>query len=261
LKPNDFYKNQVNKYGYLWSGDFKSWEEAQKESIGYNAENILENVKSSTLKAKDKINIYERDSWIISGEPTYAFELLNWIKKSSINNNINLIDFGGSLGTTYFQLKRYLKEYNIRWNIIEQDNFVETGKKLIEDDNIKFYKTIDECLSVTNPNCFISSSALPYIKNPFDILEKVFLSEQFEFILLDRISVINGDNDRITIQIVPADIYEAIYPCWFFSEDKLLKTFMNNRYNHIKTFEALGGNNFAPKIKTSSYKGYIFRKI
>lgn len=255
---NDFYEKQIVKHGYWWSGDYDSWSNAETECLGYSEHHIVEQVKDTLLITKDREDIYERDGCIINGEPEYAFELLHWIKESSVNNEINLIDFGGSLGTTYHQLKKYLKDYRVRWNVIEQKNYVEVGKKTFENENLKFYNTIEECITETTPNCFISSSAIPYIESSYDILSTI-INYNFEWVLLDRISVIDGDKDRITIQIVPPDIYKAIYPCWFFSEKKLINTFLKGDYEHIKTFYALGGKNFAPKIDTSAYKGFIFK--
>lgn len=255
---SDFYNAQVNKHGYWWSGDYGNWDSAEKECIGYSCENIVEQVKNTILKTKDCDNLYERDGCVIHGEPIYAFELLHWIKQTAVANEINLIDFGGSLGTTYFQLKNYLKEYNLRWNIIEQNIFVAAGKKFLEDDNLKFYRTIDECLTESKPNCFISSSVFPYIKNTEQILKTVF-NYNIDWILLDRMSVIEGDKDRLCIQIVPPGIYKAIYPCWFFGENKFVKFIVDNGYKHLKTFDALGGN--INNIKTSAHKGYIFKRL
>ena len=255
----DFYDQQVQKHGHWWSGNYSSWKEANKECLGYAEVHIAEQVKNVILKTKDHPYQYERDGCVIPGEPTYAFELLRWIKESAINNKINLIDFGGSLGTTYYQLKKYLSNYEIKWNIIEQDHFVKIGKETFEDDNIKFYYTIDECLKHTTPNCFISSSVLPYIEDSHNILKEAF-NKKFDWILLDRISVIDGDKDLISIQVVPPDVYKAIYPCWFFGENKLVNNIKNNGYDHIKSFDALGGRSFAPKIATAAYRGFIFKK-
>jgi putative methyltransferase (TIGR04325 family) len=257
---SEFYNEQINKHGYWWSGDYPTWDDAEKECTGCSDESILEQVKNILLTTKDREDIYERDGCIIAGEPEYVFELLEWIKKTAINNEINLIDFGGSLGTTFFQLKKYLKDYKVRWNIIEQGNFVTTGKEIFEDDNIKFYYTIDECLAETKPNCFISSSVFPYIKNTEEILTSVF-DYKFDWILLDRMSMIDGDKDRLSIQIVPPDIYKAIYPCWFFGEDKFINYVVDNGYEHLKSFDALGGRGFAPRINTSAHRGYIFKKL
>jgi putative methyltransferase (TIGR04325 family) len=256
---DNFYTEQVTKHGMWWSGNYPSWSEANKECLGYAEEHIVDQIKGVVLRTKDDPNHYERDGCVIGGEPEYAFELLNHIKESAVDGKINLIDFGGSLGTSYYQLRKYLTDYDVTWNIIEQGHFVKIGKETFEDDNIKFYYTMDECLAVTKPNCFISSSVLPYIEDAHSILNEAF-EKGFDWILLDRISVIDGVNDLISIQIVPPDIYKAIYPCWFFGEDKLVADIKAGGYEHLKSFDALGGRRFAPRINTSAYRGFMFKK-
>ena len=255
----DFYTQQVKKHGYWWSGNYPSWEAASQECSSYADEHIAEQVKNVLLQTKDSLHSYERDGCIIPGEPTYAFELLGWIKGSAIGPNINLIDFGGSLGTTYHQLKRYLGEYNVRWNVVEQGHFVKIGKETFEDENIKFYNTMDECLEQTTPNCLISSGMIPYVENPYSLLDEA-IDNDMEWILLDRLSMIDGDNDLLSIQVVPPEIYKAIYPCWFFGEDKMVRYIKEKGYNHLTSFDALGGRGFAPNISTSAYRGFIFKK-
>ncbi len=67
-------KNMKNsKYG--WSGDYKTWQEAQDDSTGYDTDKILQTVKSSLLKVKNGKAIYERDS-VIFDKIQYSWELL-----------------------------------------------------------------------------------------------------------------------------------------------------------------------------------------
>jgi putative methyltransferase (TIGR04325 family) len=39
------------------------------------------------------------------------------------------LDFGGSLGSSYFQNKKFLDALRlVEWNVVEQENFVATGE-------------------------------------------------------------------------------------------------------------------------------------
>ena len=254
---NTFYKNQVLKYGYWWSGNYASWKDAENESIGYSAPNIAEQVKQTLLVTKDSSDVYELDGRIMRGTPWSAIKLLKCIKKSAIGKSINVIDFGGSLGTTYYQLKGFLKGYNVRWNVIEQEHFVEIGKETFQNDVLKFYNNVEDCLKDTKPNCFIASGSLTYIENPYDLLYSL-KQYRFDWLILDRVSVIKGDIDRITIQIIPPSIYEAIYPCWFLSQNKLLEQINGIGYKHIETFNGASSKYFTRSIRNSLEKGFIF---
>ena len=254
---NNFYKDQVKKYGYWWSGNYTSWEDAEKQSIGYSASNIANQVKEALLITQDSIGTYELDGRVMKGVPNSTINLLKWIKKSAIGKSINVIDFGGSLGTTYYQLQSFLKDYNVRWNIIEQENFVEIGKVTFENDSLKFYKCIEDCLKDTTPNCFIASGSITYIEKPYDLLQSLE-KYHFDWIMLDRISIITGDIDRLTIQITPLIIYEAIYPCWFLSENKLLKAMRNIGYSNVEAFNGDSSKYFTAVIENSLERGFIF---
>jgi len=66
-------KLKNNKYG--WHGDYKSWQEAQSISSGYDSDEILQKVRSSLLKVKNGEAVYERDS-VIFDEVQYSWPLL-----------------------------------------------------------------------------------------------------------------------------------------------------------------------------------------
>lgn len=45
-----------------WKGAFDSWEAAQLQSNGYNADNILQKVLAASLRVKEGNALFERDS-------------------------------------------------------------------------------------------------------------------------------------------------------------------------------------------------------
>ena len=94
---------------YGWSGNYSNWAEAEKESSGYNSKNILETVKQATLKVKNGQAVYERDS-VIFNEIEYSFPILSslmWVAAQN-NGELNILDFGGYLGSSYYQYKTFL---------------------------------------------------------------------------------------------------------------------------------------------------------
>jgi len=104
------------------SGNYRSWNEAVAASTGYDLELILEKTKAALLKVKNGEVIYERDS-VLFNEVQYAWPLLAglmWVAAQS-RGRLNVLDFGGSLGSTYFQNRAFLRDLpEVRWNIIEQ---------------------------------------------------------------------------------------------------------------------------------------------
>lgn len=229
-------KIRSSKYG--WFGNYGTWEEAEKNSSGYNAGIILEKVKNALLKVKNGEAVYERDS-VLFDTIEYSYPLLAnlmWIATQN-EGKLNIIDFGGSLGSTYFQNRFFLKDLKeVNWNIVEQENFVECGKNNFEDDILKFYPNVETCLQEQSSNVMLLGCTLPYIEHPYELLDFIFQSN-FEYIIIDRTPFISQANDRLTVQVIPPSIYEASYPAWFFSEKKFMD-FISKKYDQV--FEYIG---------------------
>lgn len=244
---------------YGWFGNYRSWEEAASESAGYESDIILKKVKNALLKVKNGEAIYERDS-VLFNHIEYSWPLLAglmWIASKG-KNMLNIIDFGGSLGSTYYQNRNFLKELDeLRWNIVEQRKFVEYGKKYFEDNQLKFYSDIEECIRENNSNAILFSGVIQYLEKPYRFIEKI-LNFNFEYIIIDRTGVLNIGEDRLTVQKVSPRIYNASYPCWFFNEKKFLGRFMKN-YTLITDFSAEKGSVINLGNATAGWKGYIFK--
>jgi len=244
----------------VFTGDYRNWQDAAAASEGYDTERILEKVRHARLKIKNGEALYERDS-VLFDEVQYSWPLLSallWIASCS-GNRLHLIDFGGSLGSSYFQNRRFLSHLSgWSWNIVEQASFVECGRREFEDGTLAFYTTIEECRAVRLCNAILLSSVLPYVESPHEWLDRI-VAAGFEYIVIDRTPfLLSGDRDRLTVQTVPAHIYKASYPAWFFGKTGFLRHF-EGRYEKVAEFDALSG---AMRIGLSLAfdRGFIFKK-
>ena len=245
--------------GYGWDGNFSNWEEAKKRCCGYEAESILQKVKESVFKVKNGEAVYERDS-VIFDKIEYSWELLSTLMWVAAQNggSLSLIDFGGSLGSAYYQNKVFLdKLNNVSWNIVEQQNYVKVGIESFQNEILRFYCSISDCCAVANNkiDVILFSGVLQYLENPLNILQEAF-SCGIKYIIIDRTGFTPNNKQRITVQKVPDRIYDASYPCRFFSEKDFLDYFEENNYELIADFEALDKVNIPSK-----YKGFIFQLL
>jgi putative methyltransferase (TIGR04325 family) len=239
---------------YGWHGNFSRWEEALVESSGYDSDVILEKVKASALKVKIGSSAYERDS-VLFEKTEYSFPLLSGLMWIAARNKgkLNVMDFGGSLGSSYFQNRLFLDSISeVNWCIVEQPGFVKAGIEYFEDEKLHFFYSIDECMNSYDIDVIILSSVLQYIEKPFVLLDQI-MSAGFKYILIDRTPFINR-NDRITLQKVHPGIYKGSYPCWFFNKDRFINR-INNYYKLVIEFDALDEANIR-----SEFKGFIFQK-
>jgi putative methyltransferase (TIGR04325 family) len=245
----------ITGLSYGWYGNYATWSEALKKCDGYNSPEILSKVRESALKVKNGEASFERDS-VLFNNNEYSFPLLAgllWITMLN-KGKLNLLDFGGSLGSSYFQNKNFLEGLSeLNWCVVEQTSYVNAGKEEFADDKLHFFNSIDDCLDSFDIQLVLLSSVLQYIEKPYELLEEI-ISKKPGFILIDRTPFINGA-DRITVQKVNPAIYAGSYPCWFFNEEKF-KSSIEKRYSLIAAFDSLDKAN----IK-SSFKGFLYRKI
>lgn len=219
-----------------------SWDDAfEMTSAGYTADKILQKCKNSLLKVKNGEYPYGRDS-VLFTEKVLFYPLLSSLLYISLKKNktLNIIDFGGSLGSTYFQNRDILKEAGTRinWNIIEQHNFAECGKEYFSNDDLCFHDSINDVSNIENISVCLLSSVLPYLKEPYVILNSI-KKKDIEYIIIDRtIFLENESNDILTIEKVPPEIYDASYPAWFLSLNKFL-LYIENYFDIIFKWDSL----------------------
>ncbi len=221
------------------SGEYRNWDEAMAASTGYDSEIILHKTKAALLKVKNCEAVYERDS-VLFDEIQYSWPLiagLMWVA-ARCNGKLNILDFGGSLGSTYFQNQVFLSTLSsVRWNIVEQSSYVRVGKAFFEDANLHFYTDVAECITETQPNAIILSGVLQYLEQPYTVFNQM-MELSSDYIIIDRTPYWNGATDRLCVQTVPASIYPASYPSWIFSRQQLYSHFGKD-WQIIATFDGL----------------------
>jgi putative methyltransferase (TIGR04325 family) len=256
LQKKEIEKNVAS----MWSGNYDNWEKAKSSCTGYESNSILEKCKNALLKVKNGEAVYERDS-VIFDHIQYAWPLLACLQDIAIasNNQLRVIDFGGSLGSTYFQNVHFLKKnLALEWYIVEQPGFVDVGKKEFENRQLKFEYTVDEVMEKSDINCLLLSSVLQYVDNPPKWIDK-FLKIGVPYIIIDRTGFIKGQQ-RLTVQNVPESVYPASYPCWFFNEKQFLNYF-STRYDVIAEFKSYIDNDaISDDQKLMYWKGFYLKR-
>lgn len=203
------------------SGDYRSFAEALARSGGYDSGIILEKTRKALLEVKEGRAAFERDT-VLFGEPDYCWPLLSalmWVAAQQ-GGRLNVLDYGGSLGSSYFQHRLFLDRLpELRWNIVEQPAHVAAGRQWFQDRELRFYAGIEQCLAETSPNVVLLGSVLQYLEEPRALLRQI-MALPCDHLVLDRTPFYSGAADRICVQQVPASIYSGSYPCWIFSLER-----------------------------------------
>jgi putative methyltransferase (TIGR04325 family) len=211
-----------------WTGRYNSWQDALEHSEGYDSELILTKLLNSSRKIVQGQALFERDTFLFD-EPDWNWQLLSslFLALSDPECSKNIVDYGGALGSTYFQNKKLLEHVrDLKWQVIEQPHIAAVGRNEFTTDVLSF---ADNLNSVTNAlhGILILSGVLQCLSEP-DILLRTADSMRFRYIILDRTAFISEDAHHLCIQHVPDWIYKGSYPCWFFNEKRLLSPLCNN---------------------------------
>lgn len=243
------------EYGFF--GDFADWGEAAGHCEGYDSAAILEKVCESMLKVQSGRAAYERDSVAFDTiQYDWLWPLLACLLGIALRNRgtLRVVDFGGSLGSTYFAVRKFLNGIDrLTWSVIEQPHFVDCGKREFENDELKFYVDIDACVSEQKPDAILLSGVLSYLERPYEVLEKI-INIGCANILVARQAFSREARDRLTIQIVPPHIYQASYPHWFLNPARFMGCF-RGRYDLVTEFYSMDSANIP-----AFYRGLFFEK-
>ena len=231
----------VSRPGIRFTGDFSSWSEAAARATGYGSELILERVLAAALKVKNGEVAYERDS-VLFERTEYVWPVTTALMWAAARNHgeLHVLDFGGSLGSSYFQNRALLEPlHSVSWGIIEQPAFVLAGRRYLEGDRLRFWESIDDYLADRNPTVILLSSVLQYLEDPYKVLRQLEATLA-SVIVLDRTPFSEDGVERIVIQEVPPSIYPASYPMRVLSTAAVLDA-IGPAYRSVASFPSLDG--------------------
>lgn len=234
-----FFLNSIrssNLFGIRFYGEYSSWEEAKNSTIGYSNKDILDKVSQAALKVKNGEFVFERDSVLFS-EYDYLWPSLACLMHIAAcsQGKLSVLDFGGSLGSSYFLNKKFLDGFNVEWSVVEQPHFVDFGKKEISDNRLRFYNSIHECCKERKPNSLFLSNVIHYLEEPYHWLDE-FIDLDIDYILIDRTPFTKIHKEFIQIQKVPSSIYKASYPLHILDEQKIINIITESGFELIERF-------------------------
>jgi len=163
--------NKIFKRNIQFYGNYSSWELAKKNSEGYDSKKIFSKSKKSFLKVINKRASYERDSFLFYKNKINHSLINTILYAKGKKRKINILDYGGSFGSVYFQNISILKDIKkFDWSIIEQRSIVDYVKNFKLEKNLFFYSSLNNYFKKKSPDLVLMSSVLQYLEDPFKIL-------------------------------------------------------------------------------------------
>lgn len=231
-----------------FQGNFKTWSDAKNASKGYETDDILKRAihcRDLVLSGKAK---YEQDLRVYHTDPfkPESLSALLWIYKEE--SKLNVLDFGGSFGTSFYIHNRFLENLYMKWNVVEQEKYVKYAKEHYETGQLKFHYSINECKDI---NVVYLSGVLAYLEYPYDVVNQL-VELKPKYIILDRNHTLDNPDEktRLTIQVTNKMTIPTSYPCWLFNEKDIINAF--NGYEIIANWKEKTNENM-------NYQGMLLR--
>lgn len=245
-----------SRASYSFHGDYRTWDDAIAASSGYDTEGIADKVRSSVEKVLKGEAAFERDG-VAFTDPDYCWGTLSallWTVSKS-GNRLRLLDFGGSLGSTYLQHRKFFNHLETRvWGVVEQQRMVAIGRELHHDSDLTFYESLDEAGDLVQPDTVLCSGVLQYLPQPYRVLESI-LSLGVRFLIVDRTPfLVEANKERLTVQRISKSIIQSSYPAWFFDRGKFMDRILKS-HRLVTEYDSFDRANIA-----SRYVGLVFEK-
>ena len=205
----------------VFTGNYSSWEAAAAAASSYDDAIILERVAAATREVVAGHAVFERDSRLFR-EPEPNYPLIAALALAGGGDGLRVLDFGGALGSVYFQNRSWLRELGaLEWTVVEQPHFVACGQREFTTAELHFAFSIGEALTAGRPDAVLLSSVLQYLPEPWPVLKELAASG-CRYLLIDRTPLrLREAGDRIAVQRIPAALYGGSYPVRFLGEAHL----------------------------------------
>lgn len=204
-----------------FTGDYPSWDAALADASGYDSDEILTRVANATRKVVAGEAVYERDS-VTFDRVEYSWPLLASLLQVALERgSLRVVDFGGSLGSTWRQNAAFLRRLNVplSWCVVEQDNFAALGQAEFGAEVLRFSSSI-QTAGESGVDVVLFCGSLSYVPDPLAVMDQA-VAAGAPYAIIDRLPVAAAVRDRIMVQHVREPIYRASYPIRVFAEQRL----------------------------------------
>jgi putative methyltransferase (TIGR04325 family) len=210
--------------GISLEGPVVDWFSARARSMGYDDDALIQRVRLSTRAVKNGQAAFERDG-VAFPEFEDRLPLLAALMSVAAANcgSLHVLDFGGALGSTYWQHRRWLDKLpNLRWIVVEQPSLVALGQSEFTGPTLGFADSVAHADVMLDRPVILAGSVLQYLEHHERVLEQ-FASSNAIALLIDRVPVSSRNANEVCVQRVPKSIGEGSYPCTVFSRQLLLE--------------------------------------
>lgn len=242
-------------FGWRWfRGNYPTWAAARAASAGYDDAPILDRVVLATREVRAGRALWERDGTLFH-VPEINEPLLKALTAcAKRGDRFEVVDFGGSLGSTWWQHRAQLADLRLSaWRVVEQEHYVQAGAEFAND-ILSFHHTLEEACVNGAPTVILFSGVLQCVESPSSILHAAARTGT-ENIVLDRTPFVKRGGKRLAVQHTPSQLGGGTYPCWHFVMDELLAPLRGN-YDFVEDWPSLDDLDLSVR-----YRGLLMRRL
>ncbi|MBT3069776.1 methyltransferase, TIGR04325 family [Rhodomicrobium sp. Az07] len=226
-----------------FEGPFGDWNAAVANSTGWDAPVITEKTRDISRAVRDGNIRFQQDT-IARNSVVYSSAILAFLVMAIQESNgaVDILDFGGSLGTNYIQnraiIANAVSEHRCNWVIVERPDIVRIGRDEFERDGVRFFETLDEASATLGrlPASVLFSGSLQYLDAPMSIIDRLVASD-VRIIGIDRLLMSEQPEHEIFVQRPdPEKYYSASYPVWAISRKRFAEEMSSRGYALIAEF-------------------------
>jgi putative methyltransferase (TIGR04325 family) len=218
-------------------GPVASWDAALKRATGWDSPGIIEQAVAAAVKVRDGAAAFERDSRTydrIIYSPAILAALLLAVARYP---RLNVIDFGGGLGSNYFQnvkLIRALPNMPLSWNVVERRPLATIGAEQFQTAELRFHA---ELAAVRLEDAVLMfTGSLQYIADAFGLLEEAIGG--IDIVVLDNVLVWPKAEHAVFVQHLDAKRFGPVtLPTWCFAKDALIGWFAARGFVLVEQFQ------------------------
>ena len=243
-----------------FEGGWTDWAAAAAACSGYDDTTILQRVVAATREVVAGRANGERDA-VLLDHWVPPFQILAPLLRHALRHGgrLDVVDFGGSLGSTYRQCRPYLPRLSaLRWQVVEQPGFVAAGRAEFTTDVLSFHALVAELPPPAAPRILLLSSALQYLEHTRQHID-AWGRSSIESVVIDRSPVGDGTHHLACAQHVPRHIYPASYPCWIFSRAQLLED-LQRHWRLLGEFDCPEGRHVSRRGPAFEFKGFLLER-
>ncbi|PTX95554.1 methyltransferase, TIGR04325 family [Opitutus sp. ER46] len=256
LLPSGIRRWLRTTFGWRWlRGEYPDWATAARKAGELGGGAPVERVVQAARAVRAGTGAWDRDGEVFT-EPAVHAPLLDALGRiASAGQGLTLVDFGGGLGSTWWQHRRELSELGpIDWRIVELPALVAAGRREFSDATLSFHDSLAAATARGRVNVLLLSSVLQYLESPQAFLRDPAL-DGFSDIILDRVALAADARTRIVVQHTPPSLGGGASPCWLFGRtgfEALLTPTWSIVSQWRVDFDELDG--------TASYAGWWLRR-